>query len=84
MKTFSQLFGNLENPKFLAPMAGVTHLPFRLLAKDLGANGVITELISVQSLFYNLSGNKHSQKLYHLIDTAKDESSKTFVFSGKS
>ncbi|MHA1990617.1 MAG: tRNA dihydrouridine synthase [Candidatus Hodarchaeales archaeon] len=73
MKVFNKLFGNSKNHLFLAPMAGVTHLPFRLMCKELGANVVITELISVQSLFYNLKGEKESKKLQNLIDTVEAE-----------
>jgi tRNA-dihydrouridine synthase len=73
MNAFNKLFGNSKNLLFLAPMAGVTHLPFRLLCKELGANVVITELISVQSLYYNLKGEKDSKKLQNLIDTVEVE-----------
>ena len=40
--------GNLHilNPLFLAPMAGVTDLPFRIICKDMGANLVYTEFVS--------------------------------------
>ncbi|MFW9928749.1 MAG: tRNA dihydrouridine synthase [Candidatus Thorarchaeota archaeon] len=73
MNAFSRLFSNISHPIILAPMAGVTHLPFRLLCRELGANAVITELISVQSLFYNLIGEKSSNKLKSLIATTKME-----------
>jgi len=36
----------LENPLVLAPMAGITNLPFRLLAREHGAALVVTEMIS--------------------------------------
>jgi len=44
--------GNLffGNPIFLAPMAGVTDLPFRLLARDFGSCLCFTEMISAQGL----------------------------------
>ncbi|HHY16028.1 MAG TPA: tRNA dihydrouridine synthase DusB [Firmicutes bacterium] len=38
---------------FLAPMAGVTDLPFRLIAKEYGADLVVTEMISAQALVYS-------------------------------
>lgn len=40
--------GNIEiaNPVILAPMAGVTDLPFRILAKELGCGLVYTEMVS--------------------------------------
>lgn len=44
-----QLSGNI----FLAPMAGVTDLPFRLLCKEQGASLVYTEMISAKAMHYN-------------------------------
>lgn len=43
------LSGNI----FLAPMAGVTDLPFRLLCKEQGASLVYTEMISAKAMHYN-------------------------------
>mgnify|MGYP000625830625 CR=1 FL=1 len=42
----------LENNIFLAPMAGITDLPFRLICKEQGAGLVYTEMISSKALFY--------------------------------
>lgn len=42
----------LDNPIFLAPMAGYTNLPFRLLAKDYGADVTVTEMVSAKGLYY--------------------------------
>ncbi|TDJ39773.1 MAG: tRNA dihydrouridine synthase DusB [Gammaproteobacteria bacterium] len=39
---------NLRNPIVLAPMAGVTDLPFRELAWELGAGAVVTEMTSAK------------------------------------
>jgi tRNA-dihydrouridine synthase B len=36
----------IENPVILAPMSGVTDLPFRRLARDLGAGLVVSEMIA--------------------------------------
>lgn len=44
-----ELSGNI----FLAPMAGVTDIPFRLLCKEQGASLVYTEMISAKALHYN-------------------------------
>ena len=41
----------LNNPFMLAPMAGVSEKPFRVLAFELGASLCPTELISAQGLF---------------------------------
>lgn len=37
---------------FLAPMAGVTDLPFRVLAREFGADLVVSEMVSAQALVY--------------------------------
>lgn len=42
----------LENNIILAPMAGVTDLPFRVLCKEQGAGMVCTEMISSKGIFY--------------------------------
>ncbi|NLY91938.1 MAG: tRNA dihydrouridine synthase DusB [Firmicutes bacterium] len=51
---------NLENPVVLAPMAGVTDLPFRLLIKEQGCGLVCGEMVSAQALVY---GNRNTLKL---------------------
>lgn len=43
---------NLNGNVFLAPMAGVTDLPFRMICKDMGASLVYTEMISCKGLYY--------------------------------
>jgi len=43
----------LENDLILAPMAGITNLPFRLIAKKFGAGLVTTEMISAEGLCQN-------------------------------
>ena len=40
----------LENPYILAPMAGVTDLPFRLLCKEQGAGLLCMEMVSAKAL----------------------------------
>ena len=42
----------LKNNIFLAPMAGITDLPFRLICKEMGAGLVYTEMVSSKALFY--------------------------------
>lgn len=46
--------GNVEtdNNIFLAPMAGITDLPFRLICKEKGAGLVYTEMVSAKALLY--------------------------------
>ena len=43
----------LRNPVVLAPMAGVTDLPFRELAWELGAGLVVAEMTSVNPLLWS-------------------------------
>ena len=51
-KNLQQLFSN-EIPVFLAPMAGVTDLPFRELVKSFGASVVVSEMVSSEALVRN-------------------------------
>ena len=56
------IIGNveLENNIILAPMAGVTDLPFRLLCKEQGAGLLCMEMVSAKALQYN---NKNTKAL---------------------
>lgn len=47
--------GNVEikNNVFLAPMAGISDMPFRLLCKEKGAGLVYTEMVSSKGMFYD-------------------------------
>ena len=53
----------LENRYVLAPMAGVTDLPFRLLCKEQGAGLLCMEMISAKALQYN---NKNTKALLEI------------------
>ena len=46
--------GNIElkNGLILAPMAGVTDLPFRLICKEMGCDYVVTEMVSAKAIFF--------------------------------
>lgn len=50
----------LENNLILAPMAGVTDLPFRLLCKEQGCGLMCTEMVSAKALLYK---NKNTAPL---------------------
>ena len=50
----------IEHPYILAPMAGVTDLPFRLLCKEQGAGLLCMEMISAKALQYN---NRNTETL---------------------
>ncbi len=43
----------LENNILLAPMAGITDLPFRIICKNFGAGLVCTEMASSKAIYYN-------------------------------
>lgn len=50
----------LDNPVILAPMAGVTDLPFRILCREQGAGLVCMEMVSAKAILY---GNKNTKQL---------------------
>ena len=50
----------LENNIFLAPMAGVTDLPFRILCKEMGCGLVYSEMVSAKGILYD---NENTKKL---------------------
>lgn len=43
----------LDNPVFLAPMAGVTDISFRLICKEMDCGMVYMEMVSSKGLYYN-------------------------------
>lgn len=51
----------------LAPMAGVTDLPFRLLCREKGADLIYTEMVSAKGIFY------HSKNTEALLETREEE-----------
>ena len=53
----------LSNPYILAPMAGVTDLPFRLLCKEQGAGLLCMEMVSAKAIQYN---NKNTKALLEI------------------
>lgn len=50
----------LDNNVILAPMAGVTDMPFRLLCREQGAGLVCMEMVSAKAIYYN---NKNTEAL---------------------
>ena len=61
--------GNVEtdNNIFLAPMAGITDLPFRLICKENGAGLVYSEMVSAKAHLYG------DEKTKLLLKTCKEE-----------
>lgn len=52
---------------FLAPMAGVTNLPFRKIAKQMGASLVFTEMVSAKSIIYD------NKETFNMLKLEQDE-----------
>ena len=53
----------LDNNVILAPMAGITDLPYRLLCKEQGCSLVYTEMVSAKAIYYN---NKNTKLLLQI------------------
>ena len=60
----------IENPICLAPMAGFSSLPFRIICEEMGAAFCPTELVSARSIKYN--GVNRSAR-YSRIDPAREK-----------
>lgn len=53
----------LDNRVILAPMAGVSDLPFRLLCRQQGAGMVCSEMVSAKAIYYK---NKNTESLLEI------------------
>ncbi len=71
------IIGNvaLKGNLILAPMAGVTDLPFRLLCKKKGADLVYTEMISAKGIYYH---NKNTELLWQIDEAERPVSLQLF------
>lgn len=58
----------LDNPFFLAPLAGITDAPTRRLCKQMGAALVYSEMVSGKGLYYN---DKNSDRLLTIYEEEK-------------
>lgn len=58
-----------NNDACLAPLAGVTDLPFRLICEEYGAGIMVTEMVSAKGLMYE---NKATNELLLLGENEKD------------
>lgn len=65
----------LDNNVILAPMAGVSDLPFRLLCRELGAGLVCMEMVSAKAIYYN---NKNTDSLMEIHPEEKPVSLQLF------
>ena len=66
---------SLDGNIVLAPMAGVTDLPFRLLCKEQRADLICTEMVSAKGIFYN---NKNTEDLLRIDDRERPVSLQLF------
>lgn len=66
---------NLQNNVVLAPMAGVTDLPFRLLCREQGAGLLCMEMVSAKAIYYN---NKNTEELMRIEPEEKPVSLQLF------
>ena len=71
--------GNVEmpNPLVLAPMAGVTDLPFRVLCKEQGAGLICMEMVSAKAILYK---NKNTEDLMTIDPGEHPDSFAAFLF----
>ncbi len=58
---------DIDSPLILAPLAGYTDLPFRLLCREYGAGLVVSEMISCHGLVYG------QEKTLHMLASSPDE-----------
>ena len=65
----------LENPFVLAPLAGYTDLPFRLLCREYGAGLVYSEMISCHGLVY---GQQNTLKMLQTVEQERPVSFQLF------
>lgn len=65
----------LDNNLVLAPMAGVTDLPFRLLCKEQGAGLICMEMVSAKAIYFE---NKNTLELMEIHDEERPVSLQLF------
>ena len=69
--------GNVELPNnlILAPMAGVSDLPFRLLCREMGAGLTVMEMVSAKAILYK---NKNTNELMRTVPQERPVSLQLF------
>lgn len=77
MKLRSLVVGNLTLPNnlFLAPLAGYTNYPFRLLCQEFGAGLCFTEMVSAKGLKY---GSENTKELLYTTEKEKNPAVQIF------
>ncbi len=66
----------IHSPFILAPLAGYTDLPFRLLCRELGAGMVVSEMISCHGLVYG------QKKTIHMLASSAEEQPLSYQIFG--
>lgn len=66
----------IENNVTLAPMAGTSDMPYRVICSKMGASMVTTELISAKGIYYK------NENTHLMLQTSKDESIKVAQIFG--
>lgn len=66
----------IDDPVILAPMSGVSDLPFRRLVKRLGAGLVVSEMIASRELL------RESRQTLKMIETDRDEAPRAVQLAG--
>ncbi len=67
---------DIHSPFILAPLAGYTDLPFRLLCRELGAGMVVSEMISCHGLVYG------QEKTLHMLASSSEEQPLSYQIFG--
>lgn len=65
-----------HNPLVLAPMAGITDFPFRLICRELGAGLVYSEMVSVEALI------REHKRTFSMLHTTRAERPVAFQIFG--
>jgi len=65
-----------DNPLVLAPMAGITDFPFRLICRELGAGLVYSEMVSVEALI------REHKRTFSMLHTTRAERPVAFQIFG--
>ena len=65
----------LKNNCILAPMAGITDLPFRLLCSEMGAGMVCMEMVSAKAIYY---GNRNTEEMLSVDENERPASLQLF------
>lgn len=66
---------HIKNALILAPMAGITDLPYRQLCKEQGCSMVVTEMVSAKAILYQ---NKHTKELIKIREEERPASVQLF------